>query len=279
MKKYWIILSALVLFAFSSCQKFAGDPVTKDFSIDGTYTELEVEDAFDVFVDTLATMVTVTAGEHVMPNVVVEIKQHTLKIYLSGWHTNFGKDMTVILPYNADLTNVELSGSSEFYSEYGLEGRKVEVELSGASEFYCDIDADEVDIDLTGSSDFVGDVLADKIDMDLEGASSIKGDVMANELDIDLSGSSEATLEGEVGLLKIDLSGASDINKTVNGNRYGLACDRCEGSVSGSSNVYIHCDGSIRVSLSGSSDLHYTGSAATSECSISGASGIYHDIL
>lgn len=279
MKKYWIILSTLVLFAFSSCQKFAGDPVTKDFSIDGTYTELEVEDAFDVFVDTLATMVTVTAGEHVMPNVMVEIKQNTLKIYLSGWHTNLGKDMTVILPYNADLTNVELSGSSEFYSEYGLEGRKVEVDLSGASEFYCDIDADEVDIDLSGSSDFVGDVLADKIDMDLEGASSIKGDVMANELDIDLSGSSEATLEGEVGLLKIDLSGASDINKTVNGNRYGLACDRCEGSVSGSSNVYIHCDGSIRVSLSGSSDLHYTGTAATSECSISGASGIYHDIL
>lgn len=279
MKKYWIILSTLVLFAFSSCQKFAGDPVTKDFSIDGTYTELEVEDAFDVFVDTLATMVTVTAGEHVMPNVMVEIKQNTLKIYLSGWHTNLGKDMTVILPYNADLTNVELSGSSEFYSEYGLEGRKVEVDLSGASEFYCDIDADEVDIDLSGSSDFVGDVLADKIDMDLEGASSIKGDVMANELDIDLNGSSEATLEGEVGLLKIDLSGASDINKTVNVNRYGLACDRCEGSVSGSSNVYIHCDGSIRVSLSGSSDLHYTGTAATSECSISGASGIYHDIL
>lgn len=279
MKKYWIILSTLVLFAFSSCQKFAGDPVTKDFNLDGPYTELEVEDAFDVFVDTAATVVTITAGEHVMPNVMVEIKQHTLKIHLSGWHTNLGKDMTVILPYNADLTKVDLSGASEFRSEYGLEGRKVEVELSGASEFYCDIDADEVDIDLSGSSDFDGDVWADKIDMDLTGASTIKGDVAARELDVDLSGSSEATLEGQVGLLKMDLAGASDINKTINGNQYGLACDRCEGSMSGSSNVYIHCDGTIRVSLSGSSDLHYTGSAATSECSISGASGIYHDIL
>ena len=279
MKKYWIILSTLVLFAFASCQKFAGNPVTKDFSIAGTYTELDVEDAFDVYVDTAATVVTVTAGEHVMPNVVVEINQNTLKIYLSGWHTNRGADMTVILPYNADLKDVDLSGASEFHSEFGLVGRKVNVELSGASEFYCDLDADEVDIDLSGASDFAGDVLADKIDMDLAGASSIKGDVMAHELDIDLSGSSNATLEGEVGLLKMDLAGASDIKKTVNGNRYGLACDRCEGSMSGASNAYIHCDGVIRVSLSGSSDLYYTGTAATTECSISGASGIFHDIL
>ena len=55
-----------------------------------------------------------------MPNVVVETVENTLKIYLKGWHNNLGKDMTVILPYNAALTSVDLSGASEFHSEYGL---------------------------------------------------------------------------------------------------------------------------------------------------------------
>lgn len=279
MKKHLIILSTLVLFAFCSCSKFAGEPVTKDFGIPGAYTALEVEDAFNVMVSETATQVTITAGENVMPNVVVETIENTLKIYLEGWHTNLGNDMTVILPYNFDLRSVDLSGASEFHSEYGLEGDKVEVELSGASDFYCDIDADEVDIDLSGASDFHGDILADEIEMDLTGSSSIKGYVEALDLYLDMSGSSDATLEGQVGKLKIDLNGASDIIKTINGNRYGLACNQCEGSMSGSSNVFIHCDGTIKVNLSGSSDLHYTGNASTTGCNTTGGSDVYHDVL
>ncbi len=260
MKKYLAILSVVVLFAFSGCKKFAGESISKDFSISGVYTELEVEDAFDVTVSDVATQVTVTAGENVMPNVVVETVEHTLKIYLKGWHNNLGKDMTVILPYNAALTSVDLSGASEFHSEYGLEGDNVDVELSGASKLYCDIYADEVDIDLSG-------------------ASSYKGYLDADELDLDMSGASNATLEGQVGTLKIDLTGASDIKKTINGNKYGFACDWCEGSMSGASNAYIHCDGTIKVNLSGASDLYYTGNAATTGSTTSGGSGIYHDVL
>ena len=279
MKKHLIILSTLVLFAFSGCQKFAGDPITKDFSISGAYNALEVEDAFDVTVSDLATQVTITAGENIMPNVVVETVDSTLKIYLKGWHTNLGKEMTVILPYNFDLRSVDLSGASEFHSEYGLEGNKVEVELSGASEFYCDIDADEVDIDMSGASDFFGDILADEIEMDLTGSSNIKGYVEALDLDLELSGASDATLEGQVDMLMINLSGASNIKKTINGNRYGFACDQCEGTITGASNVYIHCDGTIKVNLSGASDLHFTGNAFTGDCTTSGGSDIYHDTL
>ena len=279
MKKHLIILSTLVLFAFSGCQKFAGDPITKDFSISSAYNALEVDDAFNVTVSDVATQVTITAGENIMPNVVVETIDSTLKIYLKGWHTNLGKDMTVILPYNVDLRSVDLSGASEFHSEYGLEGQKVEVELSGASDFYCDIDADDVDINLSGASDFIGNVWADEIEMALSGSSNIKGNVSADDLDVELSGASDATLEGEVGRLKINLSGASNIKKTVFGDRYGLACDHCEGNVAGASNVYIHCDGTIKVSLTGASDLHFTGNAFTGDSTTSGGSDIYHDTL
>ena len=280
MRKHLIVLSTLVLFAFCSCSKFAGDPITKDFSIEGSYTELEVEDAFEVTVSEAATQITVTAGEKIMPKVVVEIVENTLKIHLKGInHSNYGTDMIVVLPYNADLTNVELSGASEFHSEYGLEGQKVEVELSGASDFYCDIDADEVEIDLSGASNFYGDILADEIDMDLSGSSNIKGDVDALDLDLELSGASDATLEGQVINLQINLTGASKIIKKVVGNRYALVCDKCEGAMSGASEAYIHCDGSIKVNLSGASDLHFTGDGNPADSNTSGGSNIIHDVL
>lgn len=280
MKKYFvIIISTVILFAFGGCQEFVGDPITKDFSISGIYTALDVDDAFDITVSDLATQVTITAGENVMPNVVVETVDNTLKIYIKGWHTSYGTDMKVTLPYNANLKSVDLSGASSFQSVYGLKGSKVKVDLSGSSDFDGNIDADEVVIDLSGSSNFNGNILADKIDMELSGSSDINGLVDATNLEIDLGGASDATLEGEVGTLIVELSGASNIVKKVVGDRYALVCDLCEGSISGASNAYIHCDGTIKVSLSGASKLHFTGSAFTGDSSTSGSSHIYHDVL
>ena len=278
MKKCFVVLSALVLIAFGSCKKFAGDPIPKDFIIGGTYSELEVSNAFDVSVSDAVDVITVTAGENVMPKVVVEVVDNTLKIYCKPMSIQAG-EMTVVLPYNANLTSVDLSGASEFHSEYALAGHKVEVELSGASKFYCDIDADEVDIDLSGASNFYGDIDADEIDMDLSGSSDIEGNVLATDLDLNLAGASDAKLIGQVSKLNVELTGGSNIVKQVVENKYGLVCDNCEGSMSGACNAYIHCDGNIRVTLSGASDLHFTGNAFTGDCTTSGASNIIHDVL
>lgn len=279
MRKHLFILSTLVLFALCSCNKIAGDPISKDFSIEGSYTELQVENAFDVTVSDAVDVITVTAGENVMPNVVVEKTGNKLRIHLEPMTSVYGSDLKVVIPYNADLTSVDLSGASEFHSEYGLDGEKIEVELSGASEFYCDLYADEVDVDLSGASEFFGDIDADDIDMDLSGASKIEGYVTAVEFDIELSGGSDATLEGQVAEFEINLTGASNILEKVVEDRYALICDRCEGSMSGGSNAYIHCDGNIKVSLSGGSELHYTGNASTSGSDCTGGSIIVHDVL
>ena len=279
MKKCLFVLSALILFAFSGCQKFAGDPITKDFNVPGAYTELEVHNAFDVTVSDAVDVITITAGENVMPKVIVEVVDNTLKIYLKPITNVYGGELKAIIPYNANLTSVDLSGASEFHSEYGLFGENVEVDLSGASDFYCDIDADEVDISISGASNFFGDIWADQIDMDLSGGSNINGNVAGDDLNLELGGASNAKLLGQVGMLKVDLTGASNIVKQIVENRYGLVCDQCEGSITGASNAYIHCDGNIRVSLSGASDLHYTGDANTTGSTTSGASNIIKDTL
>jgi hypothetical protein len=279
MRKHLFILSTLVLFALSSCQKYAGDPVTQDFNIEGFYTELQVENGFDVTVSDEATVITITAGENVMPKIIVEKVGNKLRIYLKPMASSYGSEMKVILPYNADLTNVDLSGGSEYHSEHGLDGGKVEVELSGGSSFDCNISADELEIELSGGSDFIGALYANEIDMDLSGGSTIKSEVSATDLDVELSGGSDATLEGEVEKLELNLSGASNIMKKVVGSRYALVCDRCEGEMSGGSDAYIHCDGTIKASLSGGSELHYTGNASTTGCECTGGSEVSHDVL
>lgn len=278
MRKYLFIISTLVLFACGSCQKYAGDPVTQDFNIEGSYTELQVESGFVVTISDVATAISVTAGENVMPKVLVEKVGNKLRIHLKPMTNTYGSEMKVTLPYNADLTSVDLSGASEFHSEHGLSGEKVDVEMSGASTFDCNISADELEIDMSGASDLFGGIDADEIDMDLSGASKVEGQVTATELDLEMSGGSDAILEGEVVKLELNLSGASSIIKKVVGSRYALVCDQCEGEMSGASDAYIHCDGSIKVNVSGGSELHYTGNAATTGCSCSGGSAISHDV-
>lgn len=282
MKKYLFILSAIVLFAFTSCNKIilSGNNITEEFIIDGSYTELCVENAFEVTVTDAVDQITITTDENVMPKVLVEKDGDKLKIHLKPLSINIGTDLElkVLLPYNADLTNVDLSGASEFRSEYGLAGETVEVELSGASDFYCDINAHKVDVDLSGASNFYGDILANEADVDLSGSSDIEGTVDVPEFDLGLDGASDAKLLGQVAKLKINLTGASNIVRQVVEGRYGLVCEQCEGSMSGASSAYIHCDGNIIVNLSGASDLHFTGTAFTGDSGTSGGSEIIHEV-
>lgn len=260
MKKCFILFSTVLLAAFCGCSKWVGDPITQEFDIDGSYAELYVEDAFDVFVSDTVDKVIVTAGEKIMPKVIVKKSGDKLEIYLKGWNSNRGSDMKVILPYNAVLNKVDLNGASEFHSDYPLVAQKVVVALSGASDFFADIEAGNVEADLSGSSD-------------------INGNITATILNLEMSGSSDAAITGQVSSLNLSLSGASSIKKIIVGDQYALSCEECTGSLSGSSDGYIHCDGSISVSLSGSSDLHYTGRAATRGSSTSGSSDLVHDVL
>jgi len=262
MKKYLFVLSAIVLFAFSSCQKVAGDLITKEFAIEKSYTALEVSSAFDVTVSEDVDVVTVTVGENVMPNVVVEVKDNTLKIHLKPQTIPLGGEMKALIPYNADLTKVVLSGASEFHTEYTLTGDNLEVELSGASDFYGDL------ISATGD-----------VEIELSGASTINGNVAAQSLEMVLSGASDATLMGLAKDLKIELSGASSIVKQVVDKYYGLMCENCEGTISGASDAYIHCDGYLKVDLSGASSLHFTGSGNPADCTTSGGSDVIHDVI
>lgn len=242
MKKSLLIVSFISLFLLGGCNgsNLTGNNVSKDYPLE-PYTELSVSSAFDVYVSKEARQMTISTDEAIMPYVIVETEGDRLIIRLKPLCVNFNGDMKVTIPFNPDLQKVDLSGASEFHSDIPMNARKMELELSGASDFY--------------------------------------GSVFAEELDLEISGASSAYLEGQVGTLKIDLSGAGHIKEIVKGDRYALSCDNCTGSLSGASDAYIHCDGTLRLKLSGASDLYYTGNGDASGCTATGASEIVHETL
>ena len=272
-----------ICFIFCNCTSFVGEKIEKTFDIDNSYTELQIENAINVIVSNEQDQISVITTEKLINDVVIEKTDNKLRLYLKKNIHLYRSDIKIILPYNPNLQEIELSGASNFQSEFTLKNEKIDINLSGASDFQCDIEAKEIEIELSGSADFKGNLIAQNIDIELSGSSDIEGNITAQNTNIELSGSSDATLCGETNTLSIESSGASSITKKIINNHYSLICNQCECDLSGSSDVYIHCNDNINIiNLSGASSLHYTGNAKITlndGDNISGSSDIIHDTL
>ena len=208
--------------------------VNRVFAITNRYTQLNIENAFEVYVSDTASRITISSNENAMPEVVEAEGGNKLTIRNKSTST-YGLSQ-VTIPYNPNLTNIRISGASIFNSNHALKGQSVKIDLSGSSNLNCNIEA--------------------------------------NELNLHLEGSSEANLSGRAGIINLKLGGSSSLTSRIAGNGYTLACDNCNGSMSGSSDAYFHCDGNINVSLTGASNLYYSGNAVISGSSTSGSSEI-----
>ena len=69
--KKTLFITCMLAFAFCGCTFDAGNYITKSYGLDGSYTKLEVEDAFTVTVSDTATQIYITAGENIMPKIIV----------------------------------------------------------------------------------------------------------------------------------------------------------------------------------------------------------------
>ena len=257
MKKHFLIPAALLFCAafvglFASCSKYYGEPTTQNYPINGSYTKLDVSHAFDVTVSDAVTQAIVTVPEDLHSKLKLEVKNGTLYIGFTRSWIVAGSDCTVILPPNAQLKDLELSGASSFTGN--LQGVTSDIELSGASDFY-------------------GNVTASDVDFEISGASSYNGIVACDEVDVDLSGSSTLTIQGACsGKMEMGVSGASQVKAS------GFDTDAVTGSLSGSSDADVTVCSLLKVNVSGASDLTYGTSSSdchpTVNCQVSGSSSV-----
>jgi len=227
MKNIIILLSLVTL--FFGCTKDWGAPSTKNYSIDGPYTGLDVSCAFHVTMSDQVNDVVVTVGELAHDRVVVKVKDGTLYIGFKP-HTRYNGEAVAVIPLSVLR----------------------DLDLSGASSFVGDLSGEEVDVDLSGASGFKGNVVANDLDMDLSGASSYNGDILVNKFDVDLSGASVAFVNGSCrNTMELELSGASQLKALT------LDAPVVRGSMSGASQADVTCCTSLNVELSGASELTY----------------------
>ncbi|MBO4503461.1 MAG: DUF2807 domain-containing protein [Bacteroidales bacterium] len=230
MKKTLIMISLCAL--LFGCTKNWGSSTTLNYPISGSYTSLDVSDAFDVTVSDQVTDVVVTVGELAHDRVIVKVINGELQIGFKP-NTRYNGTAKAIIPATSTLRELDLSGASSFTGD--LNGEDVDIDLSGASTYRGTINAAELDVELSGASDaHISGVCQNKMEIELSGASTLKAaNLNAQSVSGHLSGASDADVT-VCSSLNVELSGASTLT-------YGTVSNECHPVVncptSGSSTV------------------------------------------
>ena len=231
MKQILLLISVCAI-VFAGCPRDFGTPTTRNYTINGAFTELDVSDAFDVTVSDEVSDVVVTVGELARERVIVTVSDGKLRIGFKP-NTHYHGKAIAVIPANANLRDLELSGASSFTGN--LRGNEVGIELSGASKYRGAIEAVELDIDLSGASDaIISGLCQTKMEIEISGASTLKAaDLNADSVHGELSGASDAEVT-VCSSLNVEVRGASTLI-------YGTASDECNPAfncpTSGSSTV------------------------------------------
>lgn len=208
MKHSFILLALCALCC--GCSIDYGEPATLNYAIDGSFSKLEVSDAFQVTVSDKVSDVVVTVGEKALDKVVVKVKNNKLYIGLKPFTYYSGHTATAVIPSNIAIDDIELSGASWFTG--GLKGDVVKIDLSGASKFTGDVEANSLKVYLSGSAACVmKGVCHNTMHIHLSGASHLPASgVNAQSVKGSMSGGSYAEVTCCTDLT-VHLSGASHL--------------------------------------------------------------------
>ena len=199
---YRILAFTLLLSSLFGCDKFAGESVTVTFDIVNTYKELHVSNAINVVISDTAEEVKVTAGENLIPNIIIEEKGDNLDIRLKDGIYFFNSVVNIELPANSGLTKLYLSDASK------IEGK---------------VNAEELTINLTDASDAKLNGHIGKLILKLKDASAIKKNVInkcyglsCDECEVSMEDASDAYIHCDGTIRIVKLSDASDLHYTGN---------------------------------------------------------------
>lgn len=258
MKKVITLLAACFVLASFVPQAAAGPrkpspnkPETRGYDISGNYSKVRVESTFEVIVsDTVSqAMVTIKSSAH--ENVSVTVEDGVLRIALTG-RPKLKERPQAIIPPNAHLQEIFVTGASSFSTPYT-------------------ISADEVKVDVGDASKFCGNLAAKKVVIDLSGASRFEGSVETGKIDYVSRGASTALITGSAFVqMLLDMTEASDLD----GKNF--EAKRIKGSMDGASSALINCSHSLRVDVRDASTLIYGGDPREIDCPFQAPAVVRH---
>lgn len=210
---------------FTSCEKddqyvTPSGSVTTVTKIMGDYTQLDVADAFDVFVtfSDFDENVRIEANSNLQPYINIENHNDQLMISLDD-HVTIRKGEAVLNIYitTKRIDEFSAAGAVSIQLENELQTNTIDISLSGASHFSGTLYANKVNSSLIGASgmDILGET--DSFEIDVEGASNMTGfGFVTNQLEAELDGASNMSLTIQE-TLDVHARGASIVRYKGNG--------------------------------------------------------------
>jgi len=229
-------------------KKTAGPATAREYSFTD-FNSIEIGYAFKLEVTPADTYsISIDANESDFEHIKVNKNGDKLEIGLDGWFFHFGRTPRVKITM-PELRGLSLSGASEGSVTGFRSSADLDLSLSGASELQMDVE--------TGA--FV---------CDLSGASEVTGTLKSASADIVLSGASQIRLTGSGGNVRIELSGASQADLEE------FAVNDADINFTGASDGSLEINGRLDVSLSGASELQYSGNPILGDMDITGGSSL-----
>jgi len=143
--------------------------------------------------------------------------------------------------------------------------------ISSAKELHVFLSTKQLrSVSLSGAVEFksLGTLKADKLNFEGSGATETKLSLDVNDFVCSLSGASQIDCKGRAENVELEASGASEINW------YDFEIENLDIAASGACDAEVFVNKSLRIELSGASELKYRGQPKIEKTSVSGASEI-----
>ncbi len=208
-----IFLLTLLAVAAITLNSYAGDSdKTENRKVSG-FDGIKVSTGIDLFITMGETeQVKVVAADEIIDNLVTEVKEGTLRIYMkrTEWFNwgGFNKTRKVYVTAK-ELNSIDASSGSDVKSENTLKGESIEIEASSGSDVELDLVYKTVSVKTSSGSDAK---LTGKT-KNLEASASSGSDIMARDLEsqncnVHASSGSDATVNVTESLVAKASSGA-----------------------------------------------------------------------
>lgn len=232
--KYCLVAAAVLTISITSCKKVildAGDLISETRTLDGEYSEIEIDGSIDLYVNQDSDELRVEAGENVMPYIETYVQNGKLyieeesnnyltrkprRVYVSvAWLDKIktkGSGDIEVNEINSDVFSLQMDGSGDNDVSFS-EVNEVMLNLEGSGDCKFSGIADAVYIGLNGSGDVNAKLLESMTAVvNINGSGDV--DVYATEsLTVNINGSGDVSYWGNPGITNFNINGSGDINE------------------------------------------------------------------
>jgi hypothetical protein len=218
MKKYTLLLTAIIICSSAIAQKTINDPNAAKRNV-ASFHAVEISSGIDLYLTQGNEAVAVSAtSEDVRNKIITKVENGVLKIYFEhGVNFNFGNKKLKAYVSFKTLDALHASGGSDVYAEDGINANNLEVRLSGGSDFRGKINSSALKMEASGGSDVYVSGKANTLSVEASGGSDFHGyDLVADICNVEANGGSDVYITTNKEM-NVSASGGSDVRYKGNG--------------------------------------------------------------